>query len=136
MSESGREMTKQDRIKRVARWLIGNGVAANQETLGRMLGYKNKSSFSQVLNGKVPIPTGFTNRLAKLDQRINEAWISEGWGSMIDEKLTEKNREEMYQEQITKDEKIIQLQQELERYKAIVDRLTGRCDNENKQTAS
>ena len=56
-------MTIHDRLKLVIKWLIGTGVATNQEAIGRLMGYTNKSSFSQILNDKVPIPGDFISRL-------------------------------------------------------------------------
>lgn len=82
MNDLKRKTEKHDRLKAVVKWLVGNGIAKNQEEVGRLLGYSNKSAFSQVLNAKVSIPSGFTYRIAKLDSRLNEHWISEGWGGM------------------------------------------------------
>ena len=64
-------MTVHDRVKLVVKWLIGTGVAKNQESIGRLLGYSNKSSFSQILNNKVPLPNDFIDRLCILNRNIN-----------------------------------------------------------------
>lgn len=45
-------MTINERIKLAIKWLIGQRVADNQEEVGKLLGYSNKSSFSQVIMGK------------------------------------------------------------------------------------
>lgn len=76
-------MNIHDRIKLVIKWLIGTGVSNNQENIGRLLGYTNKSSFSQVLNNKVPIPEDFINKLCRLDPKINKIWIENEVGSML-----------------------------------------------------
>lgn len=76
-------MTIHDRIKLVVKWLIGTGVANNQEAIGRLMGYSNKSSFSQILNNKVPIPSDFTDRLCALNDNINKVWIENEIGDMI-----------------------------------------------------
>lgn len=76
-------MTIHDRIKLVIKWLIGIGVAANQEAIGRLMGYTNKSSFSQILNDKVPIPGDFISRLCALNENINSVWIEREVGDMI-----------------------------------------------------
>lgn len=72
-----------DRIKMVVKWLISIGTANNQEAIGRLMGYSNKSSFSQILNNKVPIPNGFINRLCALNGNINKAWIEKEVGEMV-----------------------------------------------------
>ena len=77
-------MSIHDRIKTVVKWLIGQQFGENQEDIGRMLGYTNKSSFSQVVNGKVPLPGDFIERLCSLDSDINKVWIETGNGEMID----------------------------------------------------
>ncbi|MDU1904665.1 MAG: S24 family peptidase [Dysgonomonas sp.] len=72
-----------ERIRTVVKWLIGQGVADNQEGIGNLLGYANKSSFSQLMNGKKPIPTRFMTRLAALHDKLNYAWIATGEGAML-----------------------------------------------------
>lgn len=76
-------MTVHDRIKLVVKWLIGTGVANNQEAIGRLMGYSNKSSFSQILNNKVPIPGDFTDRLCALNDNINKVWVEKEVGNML-----------------------------------------------------
>lgn len=78
-------MTKLERIKAVVNWLKERGVIKNQAELGKMLGYTNVSSLSKIMNGKTAIPSNFTYKLARLDSRINEHWISEGWDKMTNE---------------------------------------------------
>jgi hypothetical protein len=46
------------------------------------LGY-TKSSFSQILNGKVPLSEKFVKKLCSLDENINGVWILEGDGEML-----------------------------------------------------
>jgi hypothetical protein len=43
---------------------------ANQRTIGKALGYSNESSFSQVVNGKVSLPSDFFERVYKLHPDI------------------------------------------------------------------
>jgi len=74
-----------ERIKLVIRWLIGQGVANNQEDIGKLLGYKNKSSFSQVVNCKVELPKDFIDRLCSLNEKLNKVWIETGIGQMVPE---------------------------------------------------
>lgn len=42
----------------------------NQKEIGRMLGYTNESSFSQVLNGKVPLPPELINKVMSINEDI------------------------------------------------------------------
>ncbi|MEN9917993.1 MAG: hypothetical protein RL662_429 [Bacteroidota bacterium] len=62
---------------------MGQGVANNQEEVGRLMGYSNKSSFSQLLNGKKPIPSSFIDRLVDLHPQINSVWVRTGEESML-----------------------------------------------------
>ena len=109
-------MTKLERIKKVVKWLIGIGVASNQAGLGKLLGYSNASAFSKVLNGKVSLPNGFTYKLASLDKRLNEHWISEGWDSMLIDinAIHEQKSDHNCLECIKKDEEIKRLHEQLE----------------------
>ena len=76
-------MTITERIKLAIKWLIGNKVAKNQKEIGLLLGYKNESSFYQVLNDKVPLPNDFIDRLCNLSLKLNQAWLLTGEGSML-----------------------------------------------------
>ncbi|GIZ10018.1 S24 family peptidase [Flavobacterium sp. UMI-01] len=76
-------MTELQRIKISIKTLIGLGVGKNQEDIGKQLGYSNKSSFSQVLNGNVGLPSDFVDRLCKLDDRLSKAWIKKGDGDIL-----------------------------------------------------
>lgn len=71
------------RIKLVVKWLIGTGTAETQEAIGKIMGYSNKSSFSQILNNKVPIPDSFIDKLCALNPDINKKWVTHGDGNMI-----------------------------------------------------
>lgn len=84
-------MAVYERIKKVVKWLVGIGIAQNQEGIGKLLGYNNKSSFSQVLNGKVPLPNDFIHRLGLLDKNINTVWIEKGEGEMLNPPRMESN---------------------------------------------
>lgn len=76
-------MDELTRIKTVVKWLIGQGYAGNQESVGKLLNYSNKSSFSQLLNGKKPLPSNFIERLAGLHDKLNSEWITSGQGDML-----------------------------------------------------
>jgi hypothetical protein len=87
-----------DRIKVAVKALVSFGVAKNQEDLGRLLGYTNKSSFSQVLNGKVELPRDFVDRLCGLDDRLEKIWVAEGVGPVL--KGFEKYKQVKYSNQV------------------------------------
>lgn len=59
------------------------GQIPNQRELGRMMGYKNESSFSQILNGKQPMPKVFLNKLKSTIPSVNTVWIETGEGEML-----------------------------------------------------
>jgi phage repressor protein C with HTH and peptisase S24 domain len=44
----------------------------SQRNVGEMLGYTNESSFSQVLNGKVPLASDMFDRLGKLNENVKK----------------------------------------------------------------
>lgn len=75
-------MTTEKRLKKVINWLIYQDVAENERALADLLGY-TKSSFSQIMNGKVPLSEKFVKKLCQLDQNINEVWIMTGEGEMF-----------------------------------------------------
>lgn len=75
-------MTETQRIKKVINWLIFMEYAENERELAEKLGY-TKSSFSQIVNGKVPLSERFVQKLASVDRNINEVWIMTGEGNML-----------------------------------------------------
>lgn len=75
-------MTDTQRIKKAINWLIFQGVAESEKELADLLGY-TKSSFSQIVNGKVPLSEKFVKRLCGLDENINEVWILTGEEDMF-----------------------------------------------------
>lgn len=75
-------MSDIQRIKKVINWLIFQEVAESEKQLADLLGY-TKSSFSQIVNGKVPLSEKFVKKLCGLDENINEVWVLKGDGSMF-----------------------------------------------------
>ena len=75
-------MNELQRIKKVINWLIFQDMAENERALADKLGY-TKSSFSQIVNGKVPLSDKFVKRLCSFDENINEVWVQSGNGSMF-----------------------------------------------------
>ena len=80
-------MKEQQRIKKVINWLIYNEVSTNERALSELLGY-TKSTFSQIVNGRVPLSEKFVDKLCSLDENINKVWIMQGIGNMF---LSEQN---------------------------------------------
>lgn len=78
-------MTELQRIKIALKALISLGNARNQEEVGKLLGYSNKSSFSQVMNGKVNLPADFVDRLCSLNTALNKDWIKTGIGNVLED---------------------------------------------------
>jgi phage repressor protein C with HTH and peptisase S24 domain len=78
-------MSELERIKLAVKSLISLGIAKNQEEIGTMMGYKSKSSFSQVLNGLVPLPQSFVDKLCALDDRIEKCWLLYEEGHVLKE---------------------------------------------------
>lgn len=50
------------RLKKVINWLIFKEIAENERALAETLGY-TKSSFSQIVTGKVPLSEKFMKRI-------------------------------------------------------------------------
>lgn len=76
-------MTETERIKKAIKWLIGSGIAKTQEGIGLLMGYSNKSAFSQVVNNPDKRPEDFVARLCNLNNALNKNWLSTGEGSML-----------------------------------------------------
>lgn len=75
-------MNEIQRVRKVINWLIFQDIAENERELSEKLGY-TKSSFSQIVNGKVPLSDKFVKKLCSLDENINEVWVSDGTGTMF-----------------------------------------------------
>lgn len=75
-------MNELQRVKKVINWLIFQDIAENERDLSEKLGY-TKSSFSQIVNGKVPLSDKFVKKLCSLDENINEVWVQSGAGTMF-----------------------------------------------------
>lgn len=75
-------MEREKRVRKAINWLIYKGAAENERELAERLGY-TKSSFSQIVNGKVPMSDKFVNKLCSLDENLNSVWILTGEGEMF-----------------------------------------------------
>ena len=76
-------MTETERIKKAIKWLIGSGIAKTQEGIGLLMGYSNKSAFSQVVNNTDKRPEDFVVRLCNLNNTLNKNWLLTGEGLML-----------------------------------------------------
>lgn len=76
-------MEKIDRYKKLIRHLIRKGFANSQKEVGTLLGYSNESTFSQIINGKVPTPKKFYNKFLDLEPNLNVVWLETGEGDML-----------------------------------------------------
>ncbi|MGR3791451.1 hypothetical protein ACUXZJ_11325 [Flavobacterium sp. TN-1] len=74
-------MTKIERVRKLCKWLIYEGFAENDTELAKKLGY-TKSSFSQIINEKVPLSDKFITKLCEANENINKFWIL-GRGDML-----------------------------------------------------
>lgn len=70
------------RLRKAINWLIFQEIAVNERALAELLGY-TKSSFSQIVNGKVPLSDKFVKALCSLDDNINEVWVKTGEGDLF-----------------------------------------------------
>ena len=77
-------MSEIQRIKKVINWLIFNEHASSEKEIAEKLGY-TKSSFSQIINGKVPLSQKFIDKLIAIDFNLNKTWLLSGEGSMLND---------------------------------------------------
>ena len=70
-------------MKLLVSYLVKKGVAANQREFGKLMGYSSESSFSQILNGKVPLPKKFISKLRSIEPDINVHWVKTGEGNFL-----------------------------------------------------
>lgn len=75
-------MSNLKRIKKVINWLIYKEIGESEKEIAELLGY-TKSSFSQIVNGKVPLSDKFISKLCSLDENINLVWVQSGEGEMF-----------------------------------------------------
>lgn len=70
------------RITDVVSFLIFSKSALDKRDLAQKLGY-NVSSFSQIINGRVPVSEKFIERLLEFAPNINDQWLLKGEGDML-----------------------------------------------------
>lgn len=88
--------TVYQRVAEVANFLIFSKAALDKQDLAAKLGY-NASSFSQIINGRVPVSDKFMDKLLTFAPAINEKWLLTGDGNMLtDNNNTEPNAIPVY----------------------------------------
>ena len=101
-------MNDLQRIKKVVKWLIFSDYGESEKEIAELLGYK-KSSFSQLMNGKVPLSDKFIEKLLSIDSNINKVWILTGEGSMFKK---EEVKETAQQESTAANNELVELLRE------------------------
>ena len=100
-------MTEIQRIRKAINCLLYKGLAENDRELSEIMGY-TKSSFSQIVNGRVPLSDKFAKKLCRLDENINEVWIMTGEGDMF-KREPENNLQQQAASLASKDKQIDEL---------------------------
>lgn len=77
-------MNELERLKKLVSWIIFSGYAKNESDLASKLGY-TKSSFSQIMNGRVPVADRFLNKISEIVSNLNIEWIRFGTGDMLND---------------------------------------------------
>lgn len=77
-------MNELERLKKLVSWIIFSGYAKNESELASKLGY-TKSSFSQIMNGRVPVADRFLNKISEIVSNLNIEWIRFGTGDMLND---------------------------------------------------
>lgn len=116
-------MTEIERVREVVKWLIFKGYAESEKDIATNLGY-TASSFSQLLNGRVPLSKKFIKKLASANENINELWILGGNGTML---LTDPSSEPT-----TISPKKVELS-ELDVLRAKIEKLEAKIDEKDEQ---
>ena len=75
-------MTDIERVKEVVNWIIFEKIAKTRKEIAQLIGY-TESSFSQIINSKVPLSDSFIKNLSNIDDRINLSWLLTGKGEML-----------------------------------------------------
>jgi phage repressor protein C with HTH and peptisase S24 domain len=76
--------TVYQRVAEVVNFLIYSKAALDKQDLSQKLGY-NASSFSQIINGRVPVSDKFLEKLLLFAPNLNEKWLLTGDGNMLND---------------------------------------------------
>lgn len=69
-----KQKTITQRVKFLIKYIIGNGIALNQEELGKKIGINNRSYFSQLVSGQRNNEQ-LINSLLNFTPEINKEWL-------------------------------------------------------------
>lgn len=68
-------LTLAERARAVVQYLAGQ-TGKKQHEIGQLVGFNNRSAFSQILNGHKSMPKTMPERLSSLDPRINILFLT------------------------------------------------------------
>ena len=68
-------LTHAERARAVVQYLAGQ-TGKKQHEIGQLVGFNNRSAFSQILNGHKGMPKTMPERLSSLDPRINILFLT------------------------------------------------------------
>lgn len=77
------DISQKGRYKFFLTYLVGIGIAPSQQDIGRLIGYNNASSFSQIITGAKPMPREFNAKLKSIYPNLNVDWLETGEGEML-----------------------------------------------------
>jgi len=107
-------MTDNQKIKISIAILTSLGIVKSQKELAAKMGYDDPSSFSQIINGHVPIPKKFIEKLRSTHEYVDSFWkrgfggVRENDESLEDEnKRLKKEKEELLNKVISLQDKLL-----------------------------
>lgn len=119
-----KQQTITQRVKFLIKYLIGNGIAANQEDLGKKIGINNKSYFSQLVSGQRNNEQ-LINSLLNFAPGINREWLynEDIESPFIDEEVKIEVKKETNLEKVIREleSNIEMLQKDVKYYSDIAD---------------
>lgn len=71
------------RYKMLIAYMITHNYAQTQKELANVLGYKNPTTLSQIINGKIETSDKFLGKLKDVAPELNLDWLKTGEGEML-----------------------------------------------------
>ena len=75
-------MDFKNRMKYAVAYLKAQNIITSQNEMRQVLGY-NESSFSQIINGRVPFSKNMINKIKQNYPQLNTKWLLTGEGEML-----------------------------------------------------
>ena len=75
-------MDFKNRMKYEVAYLKAQNIITSQNEMRQVLGY-NESSFSQIINGRVPFSKNMINKIKQNYPQLNTKWLLTGEGEML-----------------------------------------------------